>query len=239
MNILQLLASDNYITLNKDLIKILDLDSAVLFGELVSEYIYWAKNGGLEDGYFYSTVENIEEKTTLTAFKQRQAIKLLEEKGLVEVAIKGIPAKRYIKINEEQVIKLFNSKLLNNLRTSNKIIKEQDIEKLNTNNNIINKNINNNNIKDIINYLNEKANTNYKPTTNKTIQLVNARLNEKFTIDDFKKVIDNKCEEWLGTDMERYLRPETLFGTKFEGYLNQRTRKTNMSIFEEVEYDNG
>ena len=47
-------------------------------------------------------------------------------------------------------------------------------------------------------------------------------MNEKFTVDDFKTVIDKKSREWLGTDMEKYLRPETLFGTKFESYLNQQ-----------------
>jgi hypothetical protein len=46
-------------------------------------------------------------------------------------------------------------------------------------------------------------------------------MNEGFTVGDFKKVIDNKTAEWLDTKMEQYLRPETLFGTKFESYLNQ------------------
>lgn len=53
---------------------------------------------------------------------------------------------------------------------------------------------------------------------------INARLNEKYTVDDFKKVIDKKCNEWIGTEYEKFLRPETLFGSKFEGYLNQNIR---------------
>jgi uncharacterized phage protein (TIGR02220 family) len=76
----------------------------------------------------------------------------------------------------------------------------------------------------VIEYLNKKANTNYKATTKKTQSLIHARLAEGFTEDDFKKVIDNKCAEWIGTEWQKYLRPETLFGTKFEGYLN--TKKT-------------
>ena len=85
-----------------------------------------------------------------------------------------------------------------------------------------NNNNNNNNIyKYIVEYLNEKANKNFKPTTKKTQSLINARIKEGFTLDDFKKVIDTKCSQWLGTEMEKYLRPETLFGTKFEGYLNE------------------
>ena len=72
----------------------------------------------------------------------------------------------------------------------------------------------------IVSYLNNAAGTGYKPTSKKTQSLIRARLNDGFTVQDFERVIDNKCAEWLGKDMEQYLRPETLFGTKFEGYLN-------------------
>ena len=74
----------------------------------------------------------------------------------------------------------------------------------------------------IVEYLNQKCNKNFKPTTKKTQSLINARIREGFSLDDFKKVIDIKCSQWLGTEMEKYLRPETLFGTKFEGYLNEK-----------------
>lgn len=73
----------------------------------------------------------------------------------------------------------------------------------------------------VISYLNKKANKNFKTTTNKTKDLINARLNEGFTEDDFYKVIDNKVKNWMGGDYEKYLRPQTLFGPKFEGYLNE------------------
>ena len=76
----------------------------------------------------------------------------------------------------------------------------------------------------VVSYLNEKAGTGYKPTTAKTKKAIHARLEEGFTVDDFKTVIDKKCAEWIGDPkMEQYLRPETLFGTKFEGYLNAKT----------------
>ncbi|GFZ33293.1 hypothetical protein CSC2_38190 [Clostridium zeae] len=66
-----------------------------------------------------------------------------------------------------------------------------------------------------------------KPTTNLTIKNIKARLKEGFTLEDFYKVIDNKLLDWKSTDMEKFLRPETLFGNKFEGYLNENrtTRK--------------
>lgn len=76
-------------------------------------------------------------------------------------------------------------------------------------------------IKEVIDFLNEKISTNYKSSSRKTITSINARIKEGFTLEDFKTVIEKKCKEWKGTDMEKYLRPETLFGTKFESYLNQ------------------
>lgn len=79
----------------------------------------------------------------------------------------------------------------------------------------------------VISYLNEKAGTKYRATTPKTQALIRAREREGFTLDDFKAVIDKKCAEWMGCDMEKYLRPETLFGPKFEGYLNAKGRGKN------------
>lgn len=77
----------------------------------------------------------------------------------------------------------------------------------------------------IVAYLNEKTGANYKATTKKTQACIHARLEEGFTLDDFKSVIDKKCDEWRGTEWEKYLRPETLFGTKFESYLNAKVTK--------------
>ena len=92
--------------------------------------------------------------------------------------------------------------------------------------------------KEIIDYLNIVLGTNYRYTTKKTQDSIKARLNEKFTVDDFKTVIDKKAKEWKGTDMEIYLRPETLFGTKFEGYLNQTSMKNrNLNKSASVGYD--
>lgn len=74
----------------------------------------------------------------------------------------------------------------------------------------------------IIDDLNQKAGTNYRPTGKKTQRLIHARFTDGFKAEDFKTVIDNKVAEWKGTEMAKYLRPETLFGTKFESYLNQQ-----------------
>lgn len=80
--------------------------------------------------------------------------------------------------------------------------------------------VSNTDIYNIVEYLNQKAEKNYKPTTKATQNHIKARMKEGFTVNDFKAVIDKKVKEWKGTKMDAYLRPETLFGTKFEGYLN-------------------
>lgn len=82
---------------------------------------------------------------------------------------------------------------------------------------------------EITEYLNNMTGSNYRHTTKKTRDLIKARFNEGFTLDDFKIVIDKKCVEWMNTDMQKYLRPETLFGTKFESYLNQQLKERKLT----------
>lgn len=88
----------------------------------------------------------------------------------------------------------------------------------------------------IISYLNQKAGTGYKSQTASYRTFINARLKAGYNLDDFYKVIDNKTAEWIGTDFQKFLRPETLFGNKFDSYLNQiTTKKTNQEIaYEQV-----
>lgn len=76
---------------------------------------------------------------------------------------------------------------------------------------------------EVINHLNQRAGTHYKGTTANTRKLIKARLKEGFTVDEIKLVIDKKCADWLHNPaMVEYLRPETLFGNKFESYLNAK-----------------
>ena len=72
----------------------------------------------------------------------------------------------------------------------------------------------------IIARLNEQAGTAYRANSKATKSHINARIAEGCTVEDFYTVIEKKCTEWRGSDMEKYLRPETLFGSKFENYLN-------------------
>lgn len=115
----------------------------------------------------------------------------------------------------------------NRIRTSNDNDSEGEVTDMSTvdrnvhqERNIIYKDI----IKNIVEYLNQKCGTKFKPGSETTKKHIKARLNEGFALEDFKRVIDIKRESWTGTDYEKYLRPQTLFGTKFEGYLNEKPR---------------
>lgn len=76
-------------------------------------------------------------------------------------------------------------------------------------------------ISNIVNYLNKVLGSNYKSTSKNTVKHINARLEEGYLEEEFFAVIDKMYEKWHGdSKMAQYLRPETLFGTKFESYLN-------------------
>ena len=91
----------------------------------------------------------------------------------------------------------------------------------------------------MVDYLNEKTErtgrSKYLVTNKNTIKCIKARLKEGYVLEDFKEVVDNKCEEWKGTEWEKFLRPETLFGNKFEGYLKQKA--SNMREYKKKETD--
>ena len=126
---------------------------------------------------------------------------------------------------------------------------EKEIEKENRSNNIVEKESRQNTIKEIIDYLNLKTKKNFKASTKATQRHISARLEEGYSLEDFKCVIDKKVREWQGTEMDQYLRPETLFGTKFEGYLNQSDKpaskltqqkpKNKFHNFDQRSYDYG
>jgi uncharacterized phage protein (TIGR02220 family) len=89
--------------------------------------------------------------------------------------------------------------------------------------------------KQVLDYLNEKTGKRYKGKPADLLK-IKARLAppENHTLEDFKKVIDIKCAEWKGTSFEKFLRPETLFSTKFESYLNQQGPLKQQGKIEEM-----
>ena len=144
MDIIDFLANDNYIIVNKEIATLYGLDEAVILGELASEHKYWQKNGGLKDGYFYSTIENIQKNTTILEKRQRLALNSLKEQGIIDIKRMDIPAKRYIKINTEKLLSLLlnntdqnetsSSAVLTELEQSNKPIKNNNIKNNKDNN---------------------------------------------------------------------------------------------------------
>ena len=91
---------------------------------------------------------------------------------------------------------------------------------------------------EVIRYLNERAGTSFKESAQGHLRLIRGRLSEGYTLDDFRKVIDSKVDEWLGTEMETYLRPSTLFApSHFDEYLNRAKTKTGAGHGEYSAYD--
>lgn len=146
MAIIELIASSNFIAVNKTLAKKIGLEESILLGELASEYTHWQRQGQLQDGYFFSTIENIEENTTLNRYRQDKAMKTLKELELVNVVLKGIPAKRYITINEKKLKELLDNNDAEDEQASLSNIDNLDSE-ISASNNNTNKNNNKNNIK--------------------------------------------------------------------------------------------
>lgn len=93
-------------------------------------------------------------------------------------------------------------------------------------------------IDEVIHHLNHRLGTQYKTTTQATRKLIKARLKEGFTVEDIKLVIDKKATEWIGNPtMAQYLRPDVLFGNKFEGYLNAKAAPQNNRYNNSNQYD--
>ena len=114
-----LLSSSAFIIFNKELARQVGLKEAILLADLISKEEYFIANG-MTDGWFFNTEVNIEKDTTLTPYQQRKCLKTLKTNLVLETKRKGIPAKQYFKINEQQVIKLLNNLSATNLTSINK-----------------------------------------------------------------------------------------------------------------------
>lgn len=189
--------------------KELRANSKLLYGEitaLCNEKGYcWASNSYFAELYEVKK-ETISRWISELAEKDYITTELIYKEGTDQIV------NRYIRINHGPIDEKINTPIDQKVKDNNTSIN-------NTSNNTSNKDI-----VEIVNYLNRVADKNYRHTTRKTRTLINARMNEGFTVDDFKKVIDIKNDEWKDDPkMQKFIRPETLFGTKFESYLNQET----------------
>lgn len=218
----------------------------ILFS-LLYEAPAWAKEEIIENKTYYFVSRNLILEELPMFFEKSDTVyrnlKVLQEKGLIEyikqgkkdlirITAKGKTWNEFKENNSEKNPSFEENSEKNPSKFGKKSEKqENNSEKNPTNNNTIynynNTNILNNIYSSVIDYLNEKTERTgkekYSSTSPKTQTLIKARLREKYELEDFKIVIDKKCKEWLGTDMEKYLRPETLFGNKFESYLKQKT----------------
>ena len=122
----KLLSTDGFITVNKTIIRELGLHEAIMIGELCSEYNYWEKCNKLENDMFYSTRDNIEYNTGLSEHFQRKALKTLQEKEIISIEKRGLPAVNYYKINFDKLLIL--------LSTSASSREQLKIESVNLNN---------------------------------------------------------------------------------------------------------
>lgn len=228
----------------------INAQQGILFA-LLYEAPAWAKEEIIENKAYYFVSRNLILEELPMFFEKSDTVyrnlKVLQEKGLIEyikqgkkdlirITTKGKTWNEFKDNNSEKSPSSEQNSEKNPNNLGKKSEKEpKNSEKNPTNNNTIynynNTNILNNIYSSVIDYLNEKTERTgkekYSSTSPKTQTLIKARLREKYELEDFKTVIDKKCKEWLGTDMEKYLRPETLFGNKFESYLKQKTEGNN------------
>jgi len=138
-SLIELLRSDGSIIINKTLAKNIGLNETIIYSELLSRYCYFNNRNELTaDGYFFNTVKDLEDGTTLNDYSQRKAIKKLEELGLIKCDKRDIPAKRYFKIIDDTQVIVKYLKNEGSLRTSSLKFKELDIENFEPNNTNIN-----------------------------------------------------------------------------------------------------
>lgn len=218
---------------------------------ILQQFHYWLQHSNnIKDGHkwIYNSYQEWHKQFPFWKSKNTliSAIKHLEDMGIL-VSGNYNKAKfdktKWYRIDYEKLQLLEKSQpFTKNWYTGNQDLVNAETKNWETNTNRLPENTTENTTKDIlssshstaaaeiVDYLNSKIGTHYRATTRKTQSLIKARMNEGFTVDDFKKVIDNKSDEW-GKDskMSKYLRPETLFGTKFESYLNQTAVKAKKS----------
>lgn len=101
-------SADAFIMINKKITRSLGVIPALIIGELLYECKYWTERGECKEGWFFSTIENIERETGIKEKQQASAIKALLDKKLLEKKLMGVPAKRYFRINADGIIALLS-----------------------------------------------------------------------------------------------------------------------------------
>lgn len=222
-----------------------DIDIATKYGILeailLNNFYFWLSHNKANEVHFindkYWTFNSARAFSEMFPYVSQstiqRAISHLEKEGLIEIGEfneRSFDRTKWYALTDKgwllfQNDKLDWSKWVMDVGQNDQTIPDNNPIYINTNTN--NKYI----VEQVINHLNEKTSSNYKTTSKKTQSLINARLKEGFSVDDFIKVIDTKTADWIKKpDMRQYLRPETLFGTKFESYLNQKPSATGNKV---------
>ena len=175
---------------------------------------------------------NSSEKTIIKVKKE------LREVGLLEEVRQGnnLPNRIYI----SQVDGAVENTVLELEKVQHGAVENTvlELEKVQTNKIDIN-DTDNNNIKsicqEVITYLNQVTKKNFNKNTASHHKYIKARLKEGYELKDFKHVVNGMAATWMGTDYERYLQPQTLFGNKFDSYLNRSIPKNIRSFASAVD----
>lgn len=204
-------------------------NAKLLYGEITAlcnkKGICWASNGYFAELYAVSKTSISKWITQLkyagyiyTETKYKEAGKEIEHRYITIVRGEGIEEK--LKGYITKVKGGIEEKLKDNITSINNTINKEilsgkpDVAPTHEKDDIP--------YEEIITYLNKTCLCNFRTTTSATRRLIKTRWREGFRLKDFKKVIDRKSSQWLTDNkMCDYLRPVTLFGTKFESYLNE------------------
>ena len=104
-NILAVLNPNNTMSINRPLAHAIGMSEAIVYAALIAKHSYYSANGKLtDDGWFFSTVTDLQESTTFGVKAQKSAIRNLTDRGLIQCEIRGMPAKRYFKICDDEVL---------------------------------------------------------------------------------------------------------------------------------------
>lgn len=236
----QISGQENIVVVPKLFVKLTgDLTTAILLNQIV----FYSDKSKRTDGYFYKSYKEWEEEVCLTKRQVSYSTAKLKEMGLVETKLmkaNGAPTLHY-KLDYDKLVQWIVTNC-NNGKSQNVTIDSNNMSqslteittKTTTEITTLKDNMSSDQkerskdcipYEDVVSYLNKKVGKSFKHKTAKTRSLIKARFKDGFTIDDFKKVIDIKAAQWLtDSNMSQYLRPETLFGNKFEGYVNEKIK---------------
>ncbi|QKS70222.1 conserved phage C-terminal domain-containing protein [Paenalkalicoccus suaedae] len=219
---------------------------------LLSEFVYWYRPVPVKDeitgefiGYrmkfksdkLQRSYAHLEEQFGLSEKQIREALIRLENKGLIKREFRNIVVNRknlsnvmFIDINPDKVRDIsVSTKVRGGSQKGNTLLPKKETPSFPKGKHVYG-DYYTEIYKEIVSFLNHHADKGFKDTTPKTQKLIRERLKEGNTVDDFKQVILTKVSMWKNDpDKNLYLRPETLFGNKFEGYLNEKVPENKKS----------